>query len=560
MKRRVAALFLGSMMAVSSIAATAAYAEETSEAESVSEPESVSDSGETGTAATAAATAIQSATSTAVSPDNDFVIAIEGSVSGLDPQNISDTNAISACSGMYETLVTFDGEGNIVGKLAESYEVSDDNLTYTFHLRQGVKFHDGTDFTAQSVIDNINRVTDKDNGLSRRRLFIVTDSDGNETNRIESMEAPDDYTLVLKLAMPYNVFLNKLTQFWIISPTALENYGNDIMYHPCGTGPYVFSEWKQGDHTTMTANPDYWGEKPSVDTLTIQEVPEAGSRTAMLQTGEADMVYPFTSDQLAAVSGDDTINVSAGYSNIMRYVTLNMNLEQLSKKEVRQAMNYAIDKDAYVQVMYSGYGLPATSCVPSCISYYKEEPAYTYDLDKAKELMAEAGYPDGFDLTLWGDNTTQEIKGMTFVAQQLAQIGINVEVVPMEPATVSDSIYVDKEDAKINMWYVNWSASDRSFDSSVRALLHSTMMPPTSANTAYYDNPTFDKDLDDALAETDPTVLAQLYGDAQDQAWEDCPWLFLGNDEILYATKNYVSGVSVLPDGQLSFGTAALAQ
>jgi ABC-type transport system substrate-binding protein len=280
MKRRVAALFLGSMMAVSSIAATAAYAEETSEAESVSEPESVSDSGETGTAATAAATAIQSATSTAVSPDNDFVIAIEGSVSGLDPQNISDTNAISACSGMYETLVTFDGEGNIVGKLAESYEVSDDNLTYTFHLRQGVKFHDGTDFTAQSVIDNINRVTDKDNGLSRRRLFIVTDSDGNETNRIESMEAPDDYTLVLKLAMPYNVFLNKLTQFCIISPTALEKYGNDIMYHPCGTGPYVFSEWKQGDHTTMTANPDYWGEKPSVDTLTIQEVPEAGSRTA----------------------------------------------------------------------------------------------------------------------------------------------------------------------------------------------------------------------------------------------------------------------------------------
>jgi glutathione transport system substrate-binding protein len=559
MKRKLASMFLAVAMTASIVGCGGAGGTGTSS--SGSSPAA----GTTTTAAAAVSsgtgvTNIQTATSTGKSGDNDLVIAIEGSVSGLDPQNVTDTNGISACMGMYETLLTFDDDGKIVGKLAESYDVSDDNLTYTFHLRKGVKFHDGTDFTAQSVIDNINRVSNSANGLSRRRLFVVTDSDGNETSRIANMEATDDNTLVITLAQPYNVFLNKLTQFMIISPSALEQYGNDIMYHPCGTGPFVFKDRTEGDHTTMVANKDYWGGAPKVDSVTIKEVPEAGSRTAMLQTGEADMVYPFTSDQMSAVTGNTDINVSASYSNIMRYVTLNMDLKELSDVKVRQAMNYAIDKNAYIKVMYDGHALPATSCVPNCISYYKEEPAYEYNLDKAKELMKEAGYENGFTLTLWGDNTTQEIKGMTFVQQELAQIGITVDVQPMEPATVSDKIYVDKQDAEINMWYVNWSASDRSFDSSVRALLHSSMVPPTSANTAYYSNADFDKNLDDALAETDDAKLTELYGKCQDDVWNDCPWLFLGNDQILYATKGYVSGVGVKPDGQLDFANAVLAQ
>ncbi|MDD6788951.1 MAG: ABC transporter substrate-binding protein [Lachnospira sp.] len=562
MKRKLASMFLAVAMTASIVGCGGAGGTGTSSSGS-SQTTGATAAGAATTAAASSGTGItniQTAASAGKSSDNDLVIAIEGSVSGLDPQNVTDTNGISACMGMYETLLTFDDDGKIIGKLAESYDVSDDNLTYTFHLRKGVKFHDGTDFTAQSVIDNINRVSDSANGLSRRRLFIVTDSDGNETSRIASMEATDDNTLVITLSQPYNVFLNKLTQFMIISPSALAQYGNDIMYHPCGTGPFVFKDRTEGDHTTMVANKDYWGGAPKVDSVTIKEVPEAGSRTAMLQTGEADMVYPFTSDQMSAVSGNTDINVSASYSNIMRYVTLNMDLKELSDVKVRQAMNYAIDKNAYIKVMYDGHALPATSCVPNCISYYKEEPAYEYNLDKAKELMKEAGYENGFTLTLWGDNTTQEIKGMTFIQQELAQIGITVDVQPMEPATVSDKIYVDKQNAEINMWYVNWSASDRSFDSSVRALLHSSMMPPTSANTAYYNNSDFDKNLDDALAETDDAKLTELYGKCQDDVWNDCPWLFLGNDQILYATKGYVSGAGVKPDGQLDFANAVLAQ
>ena len=493
-------------------------------------------------------------------PDNDLVIAIEGSVSSLDPHNISDTNAISATRGMYETLIGFDDKQEMVGLLAEDWEVSEDSKTYTFNLRSGVKFHDGTDFNAEAVKANFDRLLNAENKLRHRRTYFITAADGSETPRIVSIEAKDETTLVITLTEPYSIFLNKLTQLAIISPEAIKTHGNDIMFNPSGTGPFKYSKWVEGDHTAMVRNEEYWGEKAKVDSVTIKEVPEAGTRVAMLQTGEADLIYPMPSDQLATIEKSEDASVKTSTSNIMRYVTLNSNLKELSNVKVRQAMNYAIDKNAYIQVMYSGYGEIASSPVPEVIMYYAEQEPYTYDLDKAKALMEEAGYKDGFNLTIWGDNTTQEIKGMTFIQQQLAQIGIKVDVVPMEPATVSEKIYVPLEEAEINMWYVNWSASDFSTDSSMRALLHSAMMPPVSANTAYYNNKKFDELLDKALTITDTDELENMYKEIQTMAWEDAPWLFLGNDQIIYAAKNYLSGAYVAPDGKLVFNSAEIAK
>lgn len=530
------------------------------------EKKSGSAADDTGTSSSSADTAsddgyvVKAADADAKSKDNDLVIAIEGSVSSMDPANIPDTNAISATRGVYETLVKFDQDLNLVGALAEKWEISDDSLTYTFHLRKNVKFQDGTDFNAEAVKANYERVIDADNNLRMRRTFVVSNSDGSETTRISKIETPDDATIIFTLAEAWSPFINRLTQFCVISPAALTKYGNDIMNHPVGTGPFTCEEWEEGDHTKLVRFDDYWGDKASVDSVTIREVPEAGSRTAMLQTGEADFIYPIPSDQISAVKGTDDINVLRDDSNIMRYVTLNMNLPELKDEKVRRAMNYAIDKDAYIQVMYSGYAKPATSVVPSIITGYEEQSPYTFDLDKAKELMKEAGYADGFKLTLWGDNTTQEIKGMTFVKQQLSSIGIDVEVLPMEPATVSSKIYVEPEEAEINMWYVNWSASDFTMDGSLRSLLYSTMAPPTSANTAYYNNADFDKLLDEGLHTADEEKQGTYYKEAQKMAWEDAPWLFLGNDEILYSTKSYLSDVYVSPDGAFNFVNAKLAQ
>ena len=448
----------------------------------------------------------------------------------------------------------------VVGLLAEDFEVSEDSMVYTFHLREGVKFHDGTDFNAAAVKANYDRVLDKNNNLRMRRTYVKTESDGTEIFRVASVETPDDYTVVFTLSEPWSPFLNRLTQFAIISPAALEQYGNNIMNNPVGTGPFVCTEWSEGDQTSFERFDGYWGEQPGVDTVVIKEVPEAGTRTAMLQTGEADFVYPTASDQIQAIQEADDVNIMATDSNIFRYVTLNANLPELSDVRVRQAMNYAIDKDAYNTLMYSGYGKEATSCVPDSIPGYEEQEAYAYNIEKAKELLKEAGYEDGFSLTLWGDNITQEIKGMTFVKQQLEQIGIQVEVVPMEPATLTDKIYVEPEETELNMWYVNWSASDFTMDGSLRSILYSQMAPPVSANTAYYNNEEVDALLDAGLKTANLEEQAEIYSKAQQQIWEDAPWLFLGNDCIIYSQKAYLSGVTISPDGAFDFTKATLEQ
>src|SRR5699024_3952219 len=191
--------------------------------------------------------AVKATNTEATSPDNDLVIAIEGSVSSMDPANIPDTNAISATRGCYEMLVYFDENQEMQGQLAETWEVSDDSLTYTFHVREGVKFHDGTDFNAEAVKANYERVIDPENNLRQRRNFIETADDGAETPRVESVECPDDYTVIFKLTKAWSPFINRLTQFCIISPAALEEYGNDIMNHPVGTGPFICTEWEEGD-------------------------------------------------------------------------------------------------------------------------------------------------------------------------------------------------------------------------------------------------------------------------------------------------------------------------
>lgn len=502
---------------------------------------------------------LQEASGEGLSVDNDLVIAIEGGVGSLDPMNYSDTNSISAAGGMYESLVTFDADRNIVGLLATDWDISDDGLTYTFTLRDDVTFHDGTPFNAEAVVANYDRLLNKDNGLSQTARWYKTGADGVSVPRV-TVTAVDEFTVQFQLLEGWSSFLNVLTLNTYISPAAIEEYGNDLMYHPCGTGPYVYVEWVEGDRVVMKPNENYWGEVPTVDSVTILTVPEAGTRTAGLQTGEYDVVYPMTSDQIAAVSGDNNITITSTPSNIMRYVTLNADVPQLSDLRVRQAINYAVDKDAYVQVMYSGYATIADSVFPSTISYYKPQEVYKYDLEKAKALMEEAGYADGFDLTIWCDNATQEIKGATFIKQQLAQININVEVVPYDAGTMDADIYVERDEATIQMWYVNWSASNFSADSTVRALLYSGMEPPVSANTAYYENAEFDEALDQALLTADTEEQATLYAKCQELAWADCPWIFLAVDNVLAASQSYVSGVSVNPDGRIVYGSAALAQ
>ncbi|WP_432402094.1 glutathione ABC transporter substrate-binding protein [Wukongibacter sp. M2B1] len=474
------------------------------------------------------------------SEDVNMTIAVNAEIISLDPHDISDTLSGSAASTMYEPLYDYKLDMSLEPVLATSYEVSKDGLEYTFHIREGVTFHDGTPLNADAVKFNFDRISNKDNNLRRRRNLL----------HVVSTEVVDEYTLLIKLDAPFAPMLNRIASISIISPAALEKYGNDgIITNPVGTGPYVFEKWTPGDKMIVRTNKNYWKEGPQIDTLTFNPVVENGARIAMMQTGEADYIYPMPAEQVKAVQGDKNIEIIEGPSTIARFTFLNMSKDIFSDVRVRQAINYAIDKEAYAKVVKAGYAVPLTSHVPSTINYHVAQPEYEYNLEKAKKLMAEAGYPDGFKTHIWAPNDTENMKGMQFISQQLAQIGIEVEVVPMEEGTLSQSIYSPQtpEESKVNMWYVSWSAFD--FDGATAKLFHSANIPPTAPNVSYYMSPKSDALIEAGAVEVDIEKRAEIYAELQQVIWNDAPWIFMGSDVLLSAKRNTTEGIFVDPSG-----------
>ncbi|WP_270169994.1 glutathione ABC transporter substrate-binding protein [Paenibacillus sp. SYP-B4298] len=481
-----------------------------------------------------------------VSKNNkDIVVAVNANFITLDPHNASDTNSISGARTMYEGLMGFDENMNVIPVLATDYSISEDGLVYTFTLRKDVKFHDGTDFNSEAVAANIARIQDEANNLRLRKSFL----------KVAKVETPDPSTVVFTLTEPYNAFLNKVAMAGMISPKALAEKGQDIVKSPVGTGPYQFKEWVQGDRLVVAKNPNYWeAGLPKVDSVTFRPVPENGSRIAMLKTGEADFIYPMPTEQVADVEGQEGIAINKVDSTIVRYVTLNTMKKPFDDVRVRQAINYAINKEAYIKVVKSGLGVKLDSTMSPKTQYYAQQTGYDFDLEKAKSLLAEAGYPDGFETEVWGENDSETIKGMQFLQQQLAQVGIKVDVKSLEGGTLSEQINSAKtpEEAKIQMWYVSWSPSSGDADGATRGLFSSEMWPPAGSNTAYYKNDNVDGWIAAANKSTDPAEAKAIYADIQQTIWKEAPWAFMGVDQIVYGNRSYLDGAKVFPDGSLN--------
>ena len=441
----------------------------------------------------------------------------------LDPHVSGNGVSNTVTNTMYESLVTFDADTNIVPMLAKEWSMSDDGLSYTFVLNEGITFHDGEPFNAEAVIANWER------GRSDQSLRIYT-----QTQSWVSAVADSEYQLTITLDEPNNTFINKLTQVRIISPKAIEEWGQDgLAKQSAGTGPYILSERVDGGYTKMVRNENYWREGPKVDTLTFRVVPEDGARIAMLQTGEADIITPVPPIQVEKIENDPNIVVKNEKGITYRYATLNKNYtledgrQPFDDVRVRQAMNYAFDSEMYCQVVFQGYAVKPTSIFSESIMYYAPQTPYDVDLEKAKSLMAEAGYEDGFPVDIWVDNTTIEMQGAEFFKQQMAQINIDVNVVPMESTTIADMTSLPEEENEVQIWYVNWSSGSYEADGSMRNILHGEKFPPSGYNTAFWNNAEFNKLLDDALLSADTEEIADLYAQAQAIAWEECPWVCL---------------------------------
>ncbi|MEP7206202.1 MAG: glutathione ABC transporter substrate-binding protein GsiB [Casimicrobiaceae bacterium] len=494
------------------------------------------------------------ATAVAASPAfaaKDIVFAVASTFTTTDPYDANDTLSQAMAKSFYEGLYGFDKDMKMVPVLAESYEASKDGLVYTIKLKRGIKFHDGTDFKAEAVKANLDRVTNPDNKLKRYGLY---------NNNIAKTEAVDDATVRITLKTPFSPFMSQLAHpsTVMISPAALAKYGNkDIAFHPVGTGPFKFVEWKSPDYLKVAKWEGYWRKGyPKVDTITWKSVVDNNSRAALMQTGEAHFTFPVPYELAEVLKGKQDLEVVAAPSIVLRYLSMNTQQKPFDNPKVRQAIAYAINKEALAKVAFAGYAEPAQGVVPQGVEYALKQGPWPYDIAKAKQLLTEAGFPNGFETELWSAyNHSTAQKVTQFLQQQLQQVGIRTKITLLEAGQRVEKVesWQDPATAPVRLYYVGWSTSTGEADWAIRPLLYGESWPPRLFNTAYYKNPKVDADIKGAQLTTNSAEKAKLYEDAQKTIWQDAPWAPLVTERLLSAHSKKLSGVYVIPDASFNF-------
>ncbi|MCA6942558.1 glutathione ABC transporter substrate-binding protein GsiB [Pectobacterium polaris] len=485
----------------------------------------------------------------------DAVIAVGSTFTSLDPYDANDSLSQTVAKSFYQGLFGFDKDMKLVNVLADSYDVSPDGLTYTVKLHPDVKFHDGSAFNAAAVKVNLDRASNPDNRLKRYNLFKM----------IDKTEAVDDLTVKITLKTPFSAFVNNLAHpaAVMISPAALKQYGKEIGFHPVGTGPYRFVAWNQTDFVKVEKFNGYWkAGLPKLDSITWRPVVDNNTRAALLQTGEAQFAYPIPFEQAKVLEKNDKLALVASPSILHRYISMNVTQKPFDNPKVREALNYAINKEALIKVAFSGYATPAEGPLPSSIDYSVKYHPWPYDPAKARELLKEAGYPDGFTTTLWSShNHSTAQKVLQFTQQQLAQVGVKVQVTAMDAGQRAAEVEgKNVKETGVRLFYTGWSASTGEADWALSPLFATASWPPAQFNTAFYSNPQVDADLANALKTTDRAEKQKLYKDAQDKIWVDAPWIFLATERLVSANSKKLTGFYVMPDTLFSFEDADLAE
>lgn len=441
----------------------------------------------------------------------DVVVAVGSNFTTLDPYDANDTLSQAVAKSFYQGLFGLDKEMKLKNVLAESYTVSDDGITYTVKLREGIKFQDGTDFNAAAVKANLDRASDPATAM--------------------------------------------------ISPAALEKYGKEIGFYPVGTGPYELDTWNQTDFVKVKKFAGYWQPGlPKLDSITWRPVADNNTRAAMLQTGEAQFAFPIPYEQATLLEKNKNIELMASPSIMQRYISMNVTQKPFDNPKVREALNYAINRPALVKVAFAGYATPATGVVPPSIAYAQSYKPWPYDPVKARELLKEAGYPNGFSTTLWSShNHSTAQKVLQFTQQQLAQVGIKAQVTAMDAGQRAAEVEgKGQKESGVRMFYTGWSASTGEADWALSPLFASQNWPPTLFNTAFYSNKQVDDFLAQALKTNDPAEKTRLYKAAQDIIWQESPWIPLVVEKLVSAHSKNLTGFWIMPDTGFSFEDADL--
>lgn len=503
-----------------------------------------------------------------VSQDTDIVAAVNVDFTTLDPMDTSDTLSGDVQRLLMDGLFGFDQEMNVIPMLATGYEANEDATEYTFTLREGIQFSDGTPWNAEAAKANFDRWGDKNLGLKRTTLLC---------NILESTEVVDEYTIKVKLATPFGAFINTLAHpaCVVVCPTLIAQGNEACAADAVGTGQYTFVEWVAGEYLKVELNKDWWGYDADIcggtalvesdagfKSITFKPVTESATRVAMVQSGDAQMIWPVPAENVDALKGDSNVVLGSEEGIVVRYLMMNNQKAPFNDVKVRQAINYAINKEAYCAVVKNGYAAVAKSVIGPSVQYYKANDPYAYDIEKAKKLLAEAGYPDGFTTKIWYSNTTANQKQCEFLKQQLEQVGITVELEGMESAILNQKIQdtdAKGADAEVDMYVIGWSPSTGDADWGIRPLLATESEPPMSYNICYYENEEVDALLYEALGTADTNKRAEAYEKVQDIIWEETPLVCLAADFNTWANDKNIINIGNTPDGGLWIRNARMA-
>ncbi len=468
----------------------------------------------------------------------------------LDPGDAIDRPSFDVSQNIYDGLVEIDQQGAIQPALATEWSISDDNLTWTFTLREGVTFHDGTEFNADAVKTNMDRILDEANQLG---------TFGQWDPIVASVNVTGPLALEVVTKQPAGGLLNLMASGYggIISPAAIEEYGADLGRNPVGTGPFIFSDWEQGQRIVLTKNPDYWGGAPEIDELEFRVVQEDSSRILALEAGDVDVISNVSAQNIPLLRDNSALVVVQQPTYRLFYWAFNCTKDVFEDVRVRQGFNYLIDRESLVENVLQGVGQPADAPIPPTVVGYAPIGTYTYDLEKGQALLAEAGFPADWEGVAYvtegryymDRQVAEAIQGM------LAEAGVNVRVEVMEWGAFVDAVWSATAESEVAQArdFAQTAFGNADPGQTFRSTLFSTYWPTTGYNEALFADPAVDaaiEAVEQSVAEEDRvTAIEQL----STIIFEAAPWIFSHFEQQVVGHTASVEGIEVLPTEIIRF-------
>ncbi len=465
----------------------------------------------------------------------DITIVQAADIKSLDPVVSNEANTHVILRHMYSRLLYMDPQGNLTPELAESWEQVSPT-EYHFKLKQGVKFHNGDELTAEDVKFTIERC------LQSPRIAMKVEA-------VSEVIVDNDYEFTLKLSEPFAPLMANLAHpgVSILNKKVVSDPSYDFQ-EPVGTGSMKFVEWVPNDHYTLERYDDYFDGPCKTSRLTCRVIPEGSARTIALEAGELDLVVSVDPIDIQRVSDNPDLQTEIHTGNTLSFLAFNLKEKPFDDVRVRQAINYAINKQNIVDVVLEGRGEIATSVYSSTVRGFNDElTGYEYNPEKAKELMKEAGYEGGFETQIYlaGEARNREAQ---LIQADLAEIGITLDIMQMDSGAFLDAM----DRGECSMYLYGWNCNSMDPDECIYPLFHTECWGPTG-NRGFYSNPEVDEKIIKARVSSDDAERMTLYKDIQAMVMEDAPWAPLYTKEMCVAMRSGLKGFEVFPSGAYWF-------